>query len=63
MQGNTDYLPQNCSEQEFVSHHNDFALFSLRNMLIEIETNTATGFETHLAQFIYEKISDLESRI
>jgi hypothetical protein len=63
MQGNTDYLPEDCTEQEFVDNHNDYALFSLRNMLVEIETNSAMCFETQLAQYMYEKIVDSGTKI
>lgn len=58
MQGNTDMIPEDCSEEEFVTHHNDYSLFSLRNMLLEMHNESYMAFDTHLAQYIYEKIVD-----
>ena len=58
MQGNTDCIPENCTEYEFIMHHNDYSLFSLRNMLLEMGNESHIAFDTHLAQYVYEKITD-----
>lgn len=58
MQGNTDFIPEECTKEEFISHHNDYSLFSLRNMLLEMTNESFIAFDTHLAQYVYEKITD-----
>jgi hypothetical protein len=63
MQGNTDRIPEDCSEEEFIAHHNDYSLFSLRNMLLEMSHESYIAFDTHLAQYVYEKLTDDTTKI
>lgn len=63
MQGNTDKIPEDCSEEEFIAHHNDYSLFSLRNMLLEMTHESYIAFDTHLAQYVYEKLTDEATKI
>lgn len=63
MQGNTDIIPDDCTEHEFIAHHNDYSLFSLRNMLIEMENENDVAFDTHLAQYVYEKLIDPTTKL
>jgi hypothetical protein len=64
MQGNTDFIPYGeCTEEEFILHYNDYSLFSLRNMLLEMVNESYIAFETHLAQFVYEIITDKDMSI
>ena len=63
MQGSIDSIPDDCSDLDFISHNNDFSLLSLRNMLWDLKSDNYAAFETHLAQYVYEKLIDFSTEI